>query len=95
MVFLMIVVFSYSLGTLLAATEKFQVISFIFQVAVIIAINVFIIGESVANFNNRYTAILIFLVISVINFAIAWQIIKRKSSLGNSLFGRVVLRKHN
>lgn len=95
MVFLMIVIFSYSIGTLLAATEKLQVISFIFQAAVINVINVFIIGESVVNFNNCYAAILIFLVISVINFALAWQIIKRKSSLGDSLFARVVLRKHN
>jgi hypothetical protein len=80
--------FCYSLGNLFAAIEKYRSLFFIINASICIAASVFLISESIVNFNNCILVIFIIMTLSICNFKGTWEIIKRRESLGKIWFYR-------
>lgn len=80
------ILFAYSFSFMIFSIEKFQIGLIMVSGAFEMIIFEFLLKFALENFNNYILLVLALLSLALLSFFVSWQIIKRKSSLGNSWF---------
>jgi hypothetical protein len=76
--------FAYSFSFMIFSIEKFQIVLLMVSGTFEMIIFEFLLKFSLENFNNYILLVLALLSLALLSFFVSWQIIKRKSNLGNS-----------
>jgi len=79
-----IILFAYSLSFMIFSIEKFQIVFIMVGGAFEMIIIKSILKFDLKNFNNYILLVIVLLSLALLSFFVSWQMIKRKSSLGNS-----------
>jgi len=79
-----LILFAYSLSFMIFSIEKFQIVLIMVSGALEMIIIESLLKLSLKNFNNYILLVLALLSLALLSFFVSWQIIKKKSSIGNS-----------